>query len=72
VGQAIAEGRLRPELDDVELVSQVIWSGIHGVVSLRIAKSKDAWVDWKPERKAVAEMVDVLVRGVLRQPATRS
>jgi AcrR family transcriptional regulator len=67
VGQAIAAGRFRPEIQDVELVSQVIWSGIHGVVSLRLAKSKDEWVDWKPQRQAVAMMADVLVRGFLRE-----
>ncbi len=71
VGQAIAAGRFRPELQDVELVSQVIWSGIHGVVSLRLAKSKDEWVDWRPQRQAVAMMADVLVRGFLREPEAR-
>ncbi len=25
-----------------------IWAGVHGVVSLRIAKCNDAWVDWRP------------------------
>lgn len=69
VSQAIGSGRFRPELDDPELVSQIIWSGIHGVVSLRIAKCKDEWVAWTAERKAVQTMVDVLVRGVEREGA---
>ena len=68
VSQAIAEHRFRPELTDAELVSQVIWSGIHGVISLRLAKIKDEWVAWTAQKKAVETMVDVLVRG-LERPA---
>ena len=36
-----AQGRLRDELTDVDLVAQTIWSAIHGVVSLEIAKCND-------------------------------
>jgi len=67
VSEAIAQGRFRPELSDPELVSQVIWSGIHGVISLRIAKIKDEWVAWAAQRTAVETMIDVLVRGLARQ-----
>ena len=67
VSEAIAQGRFRPELSDPELVSQVIWSGIHGVISLRIAKIKDEWVAWTAQRTAVQTMIDVLVRGLARQ-----
>lgn len=67
VSEAIAQGRFRPELTDPELVSQVIWSGIHGVISLRIAKIKDEWVAWAAQRTAVQTMIDVLVRGLARQ-----
>jgi AcrR family transcriptional regulator len=67
VSEAIAQGRFRPELTDPELVSQVIWSGIHGVVALRIAKIKDEWVAWTAQRTAVQTMIDVLVRGLARE-----
>lgn len=66
VSEGIAQGRFRPELTDPELLSQVIWAGVHGIVSLRLAKCNDAWVEWAPEKRAVATMIDVLVRGVLR------
>jgi AcrR family transcriptional regulator len=69
VGAAIASGRLRPELDDVELLSQVVWAGVHGVVSLRIAKCKDDWVDWAPERKSVEAMLDLQIHGLLARGA---
>ena len=64
---AIAEGRFRDEYGDAELTSQIVWSGVHGVVSLEIAKCKDAWVDWVPVRRRVEVMIDVLVDGLARK-----
>lgn len=67
VEQAIAEGRLEPELTDVDLVSQVIWSGVHGVVSLEIAKCNDAWVDFRPISDRAKLMIDALIEGLTRK-----
>lgn len=67
IEQAIAEGRLRPELTDVDLVSQVIWSGVHGVVSLEIAKCNDAWVEFAPVEARTKTMVEALIAGI-RKP----
>ena len=64
VGQAMAEGRLRGDVMDVDLMAQVIWSGVHGVISLEIAKCNDAWVDWRPVSDRAKLMIDVLVAGV--------
>jgi len=66
IEQAIAEGRLKPELTDVDLVSQVIWSGVHGVVSLEIAKCNDPWVAFAPVRDRAALMVEALIAGVTK------
>ena len=66
VGEALAAGRLRPELTDLELVSQTIWAGVHGVVSLRIAKRNDPWIEWRSEKKSVQLMIDVQLHGLLR------
>jgi len=68
VGEAIASGRLRPELTDVALVSQVVWAGVHGIVSLRIAKCEDEWIDWAPQQKSVELMLETQVRGLLARP----
>jgi AcrR family transcriptional regulator len=65
VNACIAAGRVREELADAELMSQTMWAGVHGVVSLQIAKSNDPWVDWRPLRARVEAMIDVLVRGML-------
>ncbi|MEO6324286.1 MAG: TetR/AcrR family transcriptional regulator [Thermoanaerobaculia bacterium] len=66
IAQAIAEGRLRPELKDPDLVAQAAWSGTHGVVSLHIAKGSDPWIEWRSVKKTAALIVDALIRGISR------
>ena len=61
----IATGRVRDEYSDAELMSQTMWAGVHGVVSLQIAKCNDPWVQWHPIRTRVESMIDVLLRGML-------
>lgn len=68
VGEAIAQGRMRAGLVDVELVSQIVWAGIHGIVSLRMSKTNEPWVDWRGERRTVDLMIDTLIRGLARDP----
>lgn len=67
VAQAIEQGRFRPEYHDVDLVSQVVWSGVHGTISLEIAKCNDDWIDWRPLADRARVMVDVLIDGLKRQ-----
>ena len=66
VSQAISEGRFREELTDVELLSQTIWAGMHGVVSLHIAKCNDSWVDWRSFEERAQLMVETLIEGIIR------
>jgi AcrR family transcriptional regulator len=66
VAQAIVERRFKREYNDVDLVTQTVWSGVHGVISLHIAKSNDNWVDWRPIEKRAQVMIDVLVDGLAR------
>lgn len=70
VGEAIATGRLRPEYTDVEELAQMCWAGVHGVVSLYIAKCDDEWVQWRPAKKTAAKLVDAMIRGLLREGET--
>src|SRR3990167_9574304 len=37
IAAGLAQGRFRRELSDLELLSQTVWAGVHGVVSLRLA-----------------------------------
>src|SRR3954452_20214230 len=64
--EAIAKKRLRPELADADLVSQMVWAGAHGVVSLQIAKAKDDWVDWRDATRTAHEVIEALIRGLVR------
>jgi len=67
VGEAISAGRLRPGLDDVELVSQLVWSGVHGIASLLITKTNEPWIDWRPRRQLIDEMLEMTLNGILRE-----
>lgn len=66
VSEAIAAGRFLPGFDDAELLAQTMWAGMHGVVSLQIAKADDPWVEWRPAQMRAQTMVDTLIRGLLR------
>ena len=67
VAEAIEKGLLRPEVKDPHLVAQAAWAGVHGVVSLHVAKGEDPWVDWRPMKKTVALVVDSFTRGISRE-----
>lgn len=69
VEQAVAEKRLRDRYTDVDLVAQTVWAGVHGVISLEIAKCKDAWVDWRALEARAHLMVEVLIDGLVCDPA---
>jgi AcrR family transcriptional regulator len=66
VAELMATGRFREELTDTDLAAQVIWSGMHGLVSLEIAKCKDEWVEWRPIEERTATMIDMILRGLLK------
>lgn len=71
VAEAMSAGRLREELVDVDLVCQLVWASVHGIVSLLVVKHHEAWIEWRPTKQLVAEMCDLVVRG-LERPATAS
>jgi AcrR family transcriptional regulator len=64
VAEGLAAGRFRPEFKDADELSQIIWGGVHGLVSLHIAKGNDPWVPWKPLKAAFRRMNDALIRGL--------
>jgi len=72
VQHAIDAGRFREELADAELISQTLWAAVHGVISLNIAKCKDPWVEWRPLAERAELMLDVTLRGLLRQAPSPS
>jgi AcrR family transcriptional regulator len=69
VADGCAEGCYRPELcGNPEQLAQLVWSGVHGVVSLRIAKCHDQWIDWADEQESVEMMIDLMFRSIMREP----
>jgi len=67
VQQAMNAGVFRPGFDDADLLAQTMWAGVHGVISLHIAKSEDNWVPWRTLKKRSEAMLDGLMRGLLRE-----
>ncbi len=65
--QAIASGRFRPELQDPHEVAQILWASRHGLVSLRIAKEHDDWVQWRDVQATATRLTDVMFTGLLRR-----
>jgi AcrR family transcriptional regulator len=59
-------GRFRADLQDVDLIAQTIWAGVHGVCSLQISMSCDKWVNWTDISARLQLMQTVMLRGLLR------
>jgi AcrR family transcriptional regulator len=66
VVEALEAGSFRSEYRDPDLLSQVVWSGVHGVASLHLIMGKDAWVQWRPAEEVARTAVDVMIRGLIR------
>jgi len=66
VVEAIGAGRLREDCDDPDLFAQILWSGVHGLVSLRLNKGDDARLSFRPPKASARLLVDVLIRGIVR------
>lgn len=67
VAEAIATGRLRPELTDPDAIAQVLWASVHGLASLHIAKGHDEWVEWRDARETGRLLIDAIHQGILRR-----
>ena len=67
VNDVYLAGRFKAELQDVDLIAQVIWAGVHGVCSLEINMARDKWVNWADISARLQLMQTVLIRGLLRE-----
>jgi AcrR family transcriptional regulator len=67
VHEAMAQGRFRPDLASADLIAQTLWSAVHGVISLDIAKKNDEWVEWQPFEERQETMLDTILRGMLKE-----
>jgi AcrR family transcriptional regulator len=66
VGECVSKGLFREEFKDVETISQLLWAGVHGVVSLQIAKGAEDWVEWRPVKLLAETMIDMQLTGLLK------
>ena len=67
VVEVIGQGRLKPGLDDPELVSQIAWGAASGLVGLHNVKCNDHWIDWRPPQQAARRLIDLTLDGMLRK-----
>ena len=70
VSEGIEAGAYRPELSEPHELAQMTWGAIHGVVSLWMNHADDPHIQWSPPRETIRSLVDVMIRGALRNPTT--
>src|SRR5262245_2907481 len=66
--EAIATGKLLPELTDADAMAQMLWASCHGLISLQIVKGNDTWVDWRDLKTTALGAGDTMLRGLLATP----
>ena len=64
VFKAMAAGCFKPQYRDVAIIAQVIWSGLHGVISLHLVRARYTSVGWRPVQAGVEMMVECLINGL--------
>jgi AcrR family transcriptional regulator len=64
--EAMQKKLLRADLKDVDMVAQLIWGAVHGIITLHFSRQKDDWIPWRPLRKTAHVLIDTLVTGLLR------
>jgi len=67
VTEAMQAGAFREDLQDVDLIAQTVWAGVHGVISLHLAKCTDNWVPWRSLKKRAELMIDSQMHGLLKE-----
>ncbi len=64
VFKAMAAGCFGPEHRDVPLITQILWGGLHGVVSLHLERARFPDVSWRSTQESLETMVDLLLHGL--------
>ena len=72
VRAAIESEYFRPEFTDPEMVSQILWAGVHGlaVIHLQSPEKSHPWLDLRDPDETAAALTDVVLRGLLRVSTT--
>jgi AcrR family transcriptional regulator len=69
--EALAAGLFREDFEDPDLLSQVFWSGVHGVAALHLIMGNDTWVQWRPVEEVARTAVELMIRGLVRSRRDR-
>jgi AcrR family transcriptional regulator len=68
IDEAMRAGRLREDLTDPHAVAQIMWAGVHGLVSLLIVHGEHTAFHWR-SKGALSEIAkSIAMRGILRDP----
>ncbi len=62
----IEAGLFRDEHQDADLVAQIMWSGVHGVVALHLILSNDPWLEWRPVETIASGVIETMIAGMIR------
>jgi AcrR family transcriptional regulator len=65
VAEALVAGSFRVDYQDPDLLSQVFWSGVHGVAALHLIMGNDGWVQWRPVEEVAQTAIELLIRGLV-------
>lgn len=69
VREAKDAGCFKPEHQDVDLISQTLWAGLHGLVALHLVmKEEDDWISLRPLGKSAELMLELLLGGFASPP----
>jgi AcrR family transcriptional regulator len=66
VAMVIEAGLLRDEYKDADLVAQILWSGVHGVVALHLIMRNDPWLEWRPVETIASGVIETMIAGMIR------
>jgi AcrR family transcriptional regulator len=68
MAQAIEEKRVRPEYKDADLLAQMAWAPVHGVLALHVAKKMEPeWIEARPPRETAQALIDAFIRGITKE-----
>jgi AcrR family transcriptional regulator len=62
---AVASGRLRPEITDPDELAQSAWASLHGLMALHIVKQGHRGIAWRDARTTATRLCETLIRGWL-------
>ena len=72
VFKALAAGVFRPEYRDIALMTQTLWNGLHGVVSLHQVRANHPGITWRPIQVLAETMVECLLNGLVLPTLSKS